>query len=550
MSYPAAVSHTFTPSTTAQSSQVNANFEEIRSLLNGNLANAHVSASAAIAYSKLALTTLGDLFYGGASGTGSRLAGNTTTTRKFLRQTGDGAASAAPAWDTLVAGDMPATVAKTDNGNSWSTAQLPNATGTIDLGSATYAFRDLFLKGDSSNYHRITGTTPTGARVLTLPDSNSTTVIGAASATSNQFVTHITTAGVQTTAAIASGDLPNHSTDLLTSGTLPIARGGTNNGSLGVSALGIYVGDGSKLTQVTGTALQQFRVNAGGTAIEAFTPATASDIAIGTCEFRLSLTSGTAVTTSDVTAATTVYLTPYNGNRIALYDGSSAWEIMSSAEVSASLSGLTADLPYDVFAYDNSGTLTLELVAWTNSTTRATAIAYQNGVPVKTGATNKRLVGTILITSSTGQCEDSLKFRGVSNVYNRQPRPFKALDTTNSWSYSSAAWRSFNNSTTLGVGKIRYVSTLTDTLLAVWVNGYASSGHGIGIGIDSTSTNSAFFGGTNGATVGSGPAMYFGCPAVGLHDVYPLEYANGSLTFYGDNNTAYAQSGMAGYILM
>lgn len=50
-----------------------------------------------------------------------------------------------------------------------------------------------------------------------------------------------------------------------------IGEGGTNNGSLGVNALGVYAGDGSKMTQVVGTAGQQFRVNAGGTAIEAFT---------------------------------------------------------------------------------------------------------------------------------------------------------------------------------------------------------------------------------------------------------------------------------------
>lgn len=64
----------------------------------------------------------------------------------------------------------------------------------------------------------------------------------------------------------------NHSTALLTSGTLPIARGGTDNGSLGVSALGIYNGDGSKVVQTTGAAGQSWRVNAGGTAVEAYTP--------------------------------------------------------------------------------------------------------------------------------------------------------------------------------------------------------------------------------------------------------------------------------------
>lgn len=44
---------------------------------------------------------LGDVLYGTGADTGARLAGNTTTTKKFLSQTGDGAASAAPAWSTV-----------------------------------------------------------------------------------------------------------------------------------------------------------------------------------------------------------------------------------------------------------------------------------------------------------------------------------------------------------------------------------------------------------------------------------------------------------------
>jgi len=44
------------------------------------------------------MTTLGDSIYGAASGTATRLAGNTTALRKVLTQTGDGANSAAPDW--------------------------------------------------------------------------------------------------------------------------------------------------------------------------------------------------------------------------------------------------------------------------------------------------------------------------------------------------------------------------------------------------------------------------------------------------------------------
>lgn len=50
---------------------------------------------------------LGDVLYASAVNTLSKLTGNTTTTRKFFRQTGDGANSAAPAWDTLTSGDIP-----------------------------------------------------------------------------------------------------------------------------------------------------------------------------------------------------------------------------------------------------------------------------------------------------------------------------------------------------------------------------------------------------------------------------------------------------------
>ncbi len=47
------------------------------------------------------MTTLGDVIYGASSGTATRLAGNTTTAKQFLSQTGNGTVSAAPAWSAL-----------------------------------------------------------------------------------------------------------------------------------------------------------------------------------------------------------------------------------------------------------------------------------------------------------------------------------------------------------------------------------------------------------------------------------------------------------------
>lgn len=73
-------------------------------------ASAAQSAAEAASVPLSDFTALGDTLYGSAAGTVARLAGNTSTTRKFARQVGDGTASAAPAWDTLQSGDIPSAV--------------------------------------------------------------------------------------------------------------------------------------------------------------------------------------------------------------------------------------------------------------------------------------------------------------------------------------------------------------------------------------------------------------------------------------------------------
>lgn len=50
--------------------------------------------------------SLGDTLYSDATNSVARLAGNTTTTKKYLSQTGTGSASAAPSWDALSASDI------------------------------------------------------------------------------------------------------------------------------------------------------------------------------------------------------------------------------------------------------------------------------------------------------------------------------------------------------------------------------------------------------------------------------------------------------------
>ncbi len=186
-----------------------------------------------------------------------------------------------------------------------------------------------------------------------------------------------------------------------------------------------------------------------------------------TCEGRLTLESGVAVSTTDQTAKTTVYFTPHIGTNISLYD-SGDWDIFTFSELSLSISGYTADTNYDIFIYNNSGTLTLQSVAWTDDTNRATDIITLNGVYVLSGATTRRYLGTIRTTSSTGQCEDSEDRRFVWNYYNQVKKRSEARLAYGLYTYTTQIWRSVKNSTTVGETRYEFV---------VGLDTYATTSH-------------------------------------------------------------------------
>jgi len=257
---------------------------------------------------------------------------------------------------------------------------------------------------------------------------------------------------------------------------------------------------------------------------------------IQTCNGRLTLESGVPVSTTDQTAKTTLYFTPYNGNQIALYSGS-AWAIHTLTEKSLDISGYTASKPYDIFIYDNSGTLTLEGVIWTNDTTRATALATQNGVYVQNGAANKRYIGTIRITATTGQCEDSATKRFVWNYYNREWRTGKTYNTTKSWTYETATIREYNG----GTNQVRFEfvrgSTRSDYFIEnnCTASGISSGSGYVGICANSTTGNNL---GYHIFTVGgyiTGMKKYtdysFG---VGYHYITQTEHGTTGMTVQGE----------------
>jgi hypothetical protein len=271
--------------------------------------------------------------------------------------------------------------------------------------------------------------------------------------------------------------------------------------------------------------------------------------------FRLSLTTAVPVTTADVTAAGTLYCVPYTGNAIALYDGTS-WNIRTSAEFSLALTA-TSGKPYDVWVYDNAGTPTLETLVWTNDTTRATALATQNGILVKSGDATRRYVGTFYANGSN-TTEDSAAKRYLWNYYNRIDRlMLAAVETANTWTYTTAAFRQANANTANQLSYIQGVSEnpVKATVYAVSANSGTSVGRTVGIGVDSTTVDSSIIRINGGAVMTATHrtntrAFYVGFPGVGRHDLLWLEYSQASniTTWVGDGGDAEVQTRIMGKI--
>lgn len=209
---------------------------------------------------------------------------------------------------------------------------------------------------------------------------------------------------------------------------------------------------------------------------------------------RLTLESGVAVSQSDQLAKTTLYYTPYDGNQIELHDGA-RWDVYTFSELSLSLSGLTANRPYDIFAYLSGGAVTLEANAWINDNVRNASLILADGRLVRNTNWPTRLyLGTIRITGTTGQCEDSVTKRFVWNYYNRVERLLQVLGSSGH-TYTTTTARYWNNDSSLQVEFVIgwqedhvFPTILNDMTCAAT----SSTSQGcIGLGINSTSALSA-----------------------------------------------------------
>lgn len=166
------------------------------------------------------MTTLGDIIYGGAAGAGTRLAGNTTTSRRFLRQTGTGTASAAPAWDGLVGGDIPNNSAEAGSvANSLTfRADGTGAAAPISYNGSTartISYNSIGAQPASVNLDSLAGLSyGTASAIVRMTAANTFTLdtgnyLALVSQTQNRFLASPNgSAGVPSFRAIVAADIP------------------------------------------------------------------------------------------------------------------------------------------------------------------------------------------------------------------------------------------------------------------------------------------------------------------------------------------------------
>lgn len=275
---------------------------------------------------------------------------------------------------------------------------------------------------------------------------------------------------------------------------------------------------------------------------------------------RLTLTTALPFTTADVLAAGTLYYTPYLHNVISLYSGT-AWADYTFPELSIAVPAV-ANQMYDVFVFDNAGVRTLELLAWTNDTTRATALVRQDGHWCKTGALTRLYVGSFRTTGTVSQTEDSVLKRYVWNMYNRVPRTLLVTDATATWAGSGTIFRQVRgqaaNQVEVVVGLAEVRVHLHAELMANNTSS-ANIGFTTSIGFDSTTTTATgtavmgnFLPVANGSVFVPLAATLEHYPTVGRHFYAWLERQADAVPantlFFGAFATTGAQSAMTGWI--
>lgn len=298
-----------------------------------------------------------------------------------------------------------------------------------------------------------------------------------------------------------------------------------------------------------------------------------ASVAVGTVgitiepQGRLTLTSVTPILTSTVSGATSMIYTPYKGNIIPLYNGST-WTATQFAEISTLLTDTTknpaaigASKVNDWFIWNDSGTIRIcHGPDWTNDTTRSagTALLRINGVltnnvaitngPVinqgtYVGTSRSNGSSTIDFTYAAAASGGTAAFFGLWNYWNRVAIPTTVTDSGATYAYTTGTIRQCRAS---AGNQISFVVGVQEEAANINMScegnplGVLNAACSYGIGLDSTSAFS--FGraiiltpSTN-ATVGTINQHAPWLTPIGLHFISMNEKGDGSNANIFDSN--------------
>ncbi len=307
----------------------------------------------------------------------------------------------------------------------------------------------------------------------------------------------------------------------------------------------------------------------------AFTAGGGSGGGLAAPQGRLTLASGVPVTVTDQLAKTTIYYTPYLGSAAPFWDGA-GWTSVLLGELSLALdsdSGHTgyhqADKNFDLFLDHNGGSPRLVSgPAWTDNTTRGYSLTRVSGILLNaatmtvrfgTGSGDTVSIAAERLTyagtfraSANGQTELSAAKALLWNCYHRVSIGLHIIETADSWTYTTASWHQANAN---AANQVAYVCGTAEDVADATVCGLSFNSSAafvaVGIGVNSTSVNSACHFGTGATTVVlQSTARYVGCPGLGYNTLVWLEIsqAAGTTTWRGDGGASFLQSGLSAIV--
>lgn len=355
--------------------------------------------------------TLGDTLYSSAANTLSKLSGNTTTTKKYLQQQGDGTNSAAPSWQQVAAADISGLAASattdTTNASNISSGTLPSGrlsgsyTGITGVGTLTAGTWTASTVGVG---YGGTGLTSYTTGDIVYASASGTLASLADVATGNALIS----GGVGVAPSYGKIGLTTHIT-----GTLAVANGGTGATSL----TGYVYGNGTSAmtasTTIPGSAIS------GNISGNAATATTAANVAASADQAIVNQNNGNAsswygrILSKNSTSDKAAFLGTY-GSIAGVFSHNnalSAWADLYVNTVDGS-SGGSVRLPTATYiggtqAVYNSGTWNISVSG--NASTATTASACSgNAATATTLQTARTINGTsfdgsanITVTAST-----------------------------------------------------------------------------------------------------------------------------------------------------